>query len=106
MQPITEQLMQRALAALKAAAPQAEIILFGSRARGDARADSDVDFLIVEPQVTARRRETVRLKDALRPLRISADVVVVSRKNFEAWSAIPGTLIFDAVHHGKVLYAA
>ena len=106
MQLITEQLLQCALAALKAAAPQAEIILFGSRARGVGRADSDADFLVIEPQVIARRREMVRLKDALRPLRISADVVVVSRKNFEAWADRPGTLIFDAAHHGKVLHAA
>jgi predicted nucleotidyltransferase len=41
------------------------IILFGSRARGDARADSDVDLLIVQtepfsPQ-RSRRKEAARL---------------------------------------------
>ena len=48
------------------------IILFGSRARGDARPDSDVDLLIVEtepfsPQ-RSRRKEAARLYIALKGL--------------------------------------
>lgn len=33
---------------LKRVAPEAEVILFGSEARGDARKDSDFDLLILE----------------------------------------------------------
>ncbi|MFA7239352.1 MAG: nucleotidyltransferase domain-containing protein [Sulfuricellaceae bacterium] len=48
------------------------IILFGSRARGDARPDSDIDLLVVEkkpfsPQ-RSRRKEAARLYMALRGL--------------------------------------
>ena len=98
--------INKAVALLKRTAPRASIILFGSRARGDARPDSDVDFLVIEPEVKSRRQEMARLARVLRPLRIPADVLVFSRKVFDEWSEIPGTIIHRAAREGKVLYAA
>ena len=54
---------------LQAAPTGSEVILFGSHARGDATPDSDLDFLVVEPEVKSKHSEMVRLRDALRPLR-------------------------------------
>jgi len=45
----------KAVELLRQAAPGATIILFGSYARGDHREQSDLDFLVVEPEVAARR---------------------------------------------------
>ena len=84
------------------AAPGAIVILFGSHARGDAGEDSDVDFLVVEPGLSARREEMVRLRDVLRPLRIPADVLVVSRDTYEAWADTPGTVLYEAAKEGRV----
>lgn len=40
--------------------PNAEIILYGSRARGDFRKDSDIDlFILVESQVNATMEEDI-----------------------------------------------
>lgn len=87
---------------LAAVPPGSQVILFGSYARGDPGEDSDLDFLIVEPQLTNRHHEMVRLRQVLRPLRIPVDVLVVSRKAFEGWKDTPNNVIFEAVREGKI----
>ena len=42
---------------IKAIDPEAEVILFGSRARGDAREDSDWDILILTPKIVTLKVE-------------------------------------------------
>lgn len=103
---IAQATIDQAVELLKREAPDATVILFGSYARGDARDDSDLDLLVVKAIVQARRHEMVHLKEALRPLKVSVDVVVVSRKTFDEWADTPGTLIYHAAREGKVLYAA
>ena len=83
--------------------PESKVILFGSNGRGDAGADSDFDFLVIEPLVASKAKEMVRLRAALDPLRVAADVVVVPRKYAEEWGDVPGTLIHDALTEGRVL---
>ena len=96
--------VEKAAARLHEARPDATIILFGSQARGDARADSDVDFLVVQSEVVSRREEMTQLSNLLRVLRLPADVLVASRRTFEKWAAVPGTIYYTAVKEGKVLY--
>lgn len=55
-----EQLLQKVKQSVQRIDPQAEVILFGSRARGDARHDSDWDFLIlVSKENTTTLREQI-----------------------------------------------
>ena len=63
-----------------AAGSPARVLLFGSRARGEEREDSDLDFLVIEERVDSKLSEMVRLRDALPPLGVPVDVVVVSEE--------------------------
>ncbi len=97
--------IQEAAQALLEAAPGSRVILFGSYARGDAGPESDLDFLVVQPLVKARRNEMVRLSDTLRGMGIHADVLVVSEENFQEWADLPGTVLYEAARGGKVFSA-
>ena len=99
--------IDEAVRRLLAAAPAgSRVILFGSYARGQADPGSDLDFLVVEPEVEDRRAEMVRLREALRPMDIFADVLVVSEGVFQVWRDAPNNLIHDAVQEGRVYESA
>ena len=99
---INASLIQQAVDTLLAAAPQgSQVVLFGSYARGDAHSQSDLDFLVIEPALTSRRGEMVRLRQALRPLRVPVDLLVVSRAAFDAWKDLPNNVIHQAAREGR-----
>jgi uncharacterized protein len=89
---------------IAAAAPGARVILFGSRARGDERPDSDLDLLVIEPGAVDRpRAESARLRGELRGLGIGLDVMVVSARYAEDWGHLDGSLLNEALSEGRVL---
>jgi predicted nucleotidyltransferase len=101
------QLIHAAAETLEATAKDpVKIILFGSQARGDAAADSDFDFLVIERDPPDRHAEMVRLSRALKPLRIRADILVVSERYANDWAQVHGTILHAAVTEGRVLHAA
>ena len=95
-------LIDEAAGVLQAAAPGATVILFGSYARGDFTEESDVDFLVVEQNPPVYREEAVRLRAALRPLRIPVDVLVTDEDTFATRADTPGTVYYDVRHAGRV----
>lgn len=87
----------------KAAGQSAQVILFGSHGRGDAGGRSDLDFLVVEPEVENEAEESVRLLRELRDLRIPVDVIVVSSRYAAEWRDVRGGLVHAAFGEGRVL---
>ncbi len=99
---IDEAVIREAGRRLAAAAPQARVVLFGSHARGEATANSDLDFLVVEAEEDDGS-EAVRLMRVLRDLRVAADVIVVSERYAEEWREVRGSLVHAALSEGRVL---
>jgi predicted nucleotidyltransferase len=103
---IDEATINKAVELLRQAAPGATIIVFGSCARGEITEDSDLDVLVVEPNVTSRHEEMVRLRKVLRSLGIPADVLVASKDTFDYWSDTPNTIYYEVAREGRVFHAA
>lgn len=95
---------EQAIQTLVEAARPERIILFGSHARGAARQDSDMDFLVIESRVEDRAREMDRLRRALRPLRIPVDVLVYSTDEVARWGDQPGSALYWALREGRIVY--
>ena len=89
---------------LREAAQPTRIILYGSRARGDASLDSDIDLLVVVPDARDRMAEMVRLGRVLSPLRLPVDLLVVSDPVFQYWCTTPGNVYSRALAEGQVLH--
>jgi len=100
---IDEALIDAAARRLRKAAPAAQIILFGSSARGHVGRHSDLDFLVVQREVENAAEESVRLRHALRDLLVPMDIVVVSEGEVAKWRDVRGSLVHAALADGRVL---
>ncbi|MDQ3605141.1 MAG: nucleotidyltransferase domain-containing protein [Gemmatimonadota bacterium] len=80
------------------------IILFGSRARGNARDSSDYDLLVVLREPIDCAEEQSSLSRKLSDIRPRADVHVYGEEEFEEESGVAGTVAYPAAQHGTFLY--
>ena len=84
------------------------IILFGSRARGEAGPESDVDLLVVEREPfgagRSRIREATRLYMALRHVPVATDLLLYSHDEVEHWKGSLNHVIGRAWREGRVLH--
>jgi predicted nucleotidyltransferase len=102
---VTEETIERAARILvdEARSP-ARVVLFGSHARGDARPDSDLDFLVIERDGDGGSfEEMVRLRDCLPPLGVPVDVIVMSADLVERRRKVPGTMVYAALREGRLI---
>lgn len=98
-----EALIEEAERRLRAAAPGAELILFGSRAKGESRPDSDLDLLIIEPDFDRRGVEYGRLRKELRGLGVAVDLVIYRRREADQWRDVPGSFLHRVLGEGRDL---
>src|ERR1035438_832612 len=96
LSPATRQIVSNVTGVLVQAAHPKRIILFGSRARGEAASDSDFDIMVVEEIPANRFAEIVRLNRLLRSFDMAIDLLVVSDENFQYWRDTPGNVYYEA----------
>ncbi|QNI90852.1 hypothetical protein SynBOUM118_00481 [Synechococcus sp. BOUM118] len=86
------------------------VILFGSRAQGMARADSDLDLAVIcqEPELTSQQR-TQRwrtYRNAIGPLGRGVDLVLQGQADAAWLAGSRWHVMKDVARHGVVLYAS
>jgi predicted nucleotidyltransferase len=82
----------------------AKIILFGSHARGEAGLESDIDLLVVLPEVANKRQAAVAIRRILRDLPVPKDIVVTTPEEIARRGDLVGTVLRPALRERKVLY--
>jgi predicted nucleotidyltransferase len=82
----------------------AQIILFGSRARGDAHLDSDFDLLVVLEEIGDRRATRIAIRRVLDDLPIAKDVIVATVDELSGRGGRPRGVLHWALTEGRVLY--
>lgn len=104
----SSELLQAVVDATVAAVDPERIVLFGSRARGDARDDSDVDLLVVERESFTpehnRQGQLERIRRALWGVPIPVDVLVYSSAEVDEWRESPNHVIARSLREGVTLY--
>lgn len=101
-----EQLVQAAQRVANAASLPATVIVFGSYARGDATEASDLDLVVVQPELVDKGAEYLRLKAAVGRLGVGVDLLLFARRDFERRSQVPGTVPYWAKKEGRILHDA
>ena len=103
---VTTEKVQEAVQRIVEASRPFKVFIFGSQARSAARADSDLDLMVVLSEVSDPVKESVRLRRVLKGLLMAVDVLVVDRAKFDYWRDTPGNVFFEAARAGKLVYEA
>ncbi len=82
------------------------IILFGSRAKGDYKEESDWDILVVTKEKIEKDmfwKFYSEIKRKLAKIKIYGDLIILSKKYYENYKEDVGNISYYATVEGKVL---
>jgi uncharacterized protein len=99
-----EQILSEIVSRLRQESGIEKIVLFGSRARGQARPESDYDLLVVKRSDEPRHRRAAPYYALLSDLPAEVEVVVYTPDEVEDWSRVPMAFVTTAIREGKVIY--
>ncbi len=107
-QPVTEELLKEMTEIIVREVNPRKVVLFGSYAKGTARPDSDLDFLIIEDDPfnaqRSRRAEMARLWMLFPDVRIPIDFLVYSTEEIAKLATSQNHVVHHAMSDGRVLY--
>lgn len=99
-----DKLLQEMVRRLLLVSNPQRIVLFGSRARGEARPGSDYDLLIIEVTDLPRHKRAARYRRALTGVAPTKDIVVWTPAEVAEWRTVENAFITTAINEGVVLY--
>jgi len=82
------------------------VLLYGSRARGDARPDSDYDLIVVADLPGQPWERAMAVRRALRDLDVALDVIVYTPSEWEEHRRSPYSFAYHVDQAGVPLHAA
>lgn len=88
---------------VKAVSPE-KIILFGSYATAEATEDSDVDLLVIWNTNLNPHQRNLFLSRLFPRRNFALDIFAFTKEEVERLKDVAGTIIYEAFHHGKVIY--
>jgi hypothetical protein len=84
-----------------------KLILFGSYIRGEINVNSDLDVLVIaRDEIGDPRKESVRIRRALRGISMPMDILVVPQSRWDELKDVPGLIYNEALCKGRVAYEA
>ena len=101
---LDEQALQQAVDRIVAAVRPSRVIIFGSYGRGDATEDSDLDLMVIAPEVGNKYEEMIRLNRVVGNVGTGVDLLVYSEREYQRRSQVPGTVLYWARKEGRALY--
>jgi predicted nucleotidyltransferase len=102
--PVTEALLQEITRRIVESFDPEKVVLFGSRSTDTARADSDVDLLVIMEASGSPMQRAVEVKRVCRPRFVSMDVLVKTPDEVEARLDQGSFFLRQILEQGKVLY--
>ncbi len=83
-----------------------KIIMFGSRARGEAGEESDVDLLVISDREKhlPRYRRGLEVRLLLTEIELPKDILFYTHEDVDRWRGVPNTFIETALTEGVTLY--
>ena len=81
-----------------------KVILFGSRARSDARPVSDVDLLVVMADAPDKRALAIEMRRSMRDLPLAKDIIVTTPEEISRRGDMPGSVLRAALREGRVIF--
>jgi len=106
---VTEEVIAEMVERIVAEVQPEQVYLFGSRARGEGREDSDVDLLVVEREPFGEGRsrfaELNRMYRTISSFRVPVDVLVFTTDEMSEWGESRYHVIGRCRREGRLLYA-
>ena len=82
---VTDELLAEIIRRIRSVGDPLKVVLFGSRARGDHKCDSDIDILIIEESEEGLKEKRQKYGDVLRDVYPERTIIVESLRTAEQW---------------------